>query len=208
MTVKIYCSVPKQDQIYVEAIDLGFSICFQYLCACKFSGSPSYCLKYMGLSSSIRKQITKCSSRKISPYLEWYLANSRNLIFWQPVSVKKPLDVIHVQQKIVRVACGLIFTSPRKTSLFDLFCDRKERRSFLNGFKPLPSQHSYMPQTSCNRSLLLHTTAVPRNIPVRATTILSCKPPHYAMSSPGRSRLDCCDTCDIANSSSTIAGNP
>ena len=84
--------------------------------------------------------------------------------------------MIHVQQKIVRVACGLVFTSPRKTSLFDLFCDRKERRSFLNGFKPLPSQHSYMPQTSCNRSLLLHTTAVPRNIPVRATTILSCKP--------------------------------
>lgn len=56
--------------------------------------------------------------------------------------------------------------------------------------------------------LLLHTTAVPRNIPVRATTILLCKPRHYAMSSPGRSRLDCCDTCDIANSSSIVAGNP
>ena len=29
LTVKTYCSVPKQDQIYVEAIDLGFFICFQ-----------------------------------------------------------------------------------------------------------------------------------------------------------------------------------
>ena len=49
---------------------------------------------------------------------QWCLANSRNFIFWQP------LDVTHVQHKIVRVACGLIFTSPRKISLFDLFCDR------------------------------------------------------------------------------------
>ncbi len=29
LTVKTYCSVPKQDQVYVEAIDLGFVICFQ-----------------------------------------------------------------------------------------------------------------------------------------------------------------------------------